>query len=429
MNWWEASVLLQNAAAIATSCALYFYTELIEQTSHATSVPGKEEFQPSLSITRYDYAPVFIRKEKGTRAMNIKFVFKAVLAISGSLILILAWSLLPAPVHAQTATAKTSQSPQATLCQQSAHGQNIMSLGDAQLKAFGLPSRTAIAQNPSRWSNIFSHLGQRDCSKATVVTPALHAASQAPFTGCNATPGSRCENYSWAGNETVSSNGQGDRGVYRDADVQFAVPTISTSVSNARSVYWTGVGGNGFVTSGGTVLVQAGVRSSVVNGRQFNLSWVEVWPNVQAYDLPLCRLNNGDSVYIYVESNLANSGYDYYFMENLSANGCYNSCTVHTNNTSVNDNCGFTGGSSFNSDSATGECIVERVNGQNGYPIAQFNPPGNTIQMQSCTVNSTSINDQSHNWLICENGSAQLMLGVGSINSSGTFPVTWYRGT
>lgn len=87
------------------------------------------------------------------------------------------------------------------------------------------------------------------------------------------------------------------------------------------------------------------------------------------------------------------------------------------------------GGHSFNSDSATGECIVERVGGEYGLPLAQFNPSSNRVQMQYCDVNFTYINNQSHNYLIIENSSNQLMAGCGSINSTGTFPVIWYRST
>src|SRR5579859_345596 len=46
----NTSVLLQNAAAIAPWCALYFYTEMIEETSHLAKVE-----RPGRNILHYAY--------------------------------------------------------------------------------------------------------------------------------------------------------------------------------------------------------------------------------------------------------------------------------------------------------------------------------------------------------------------------------------
>lgn len=343
-----------------------------------------------------------------------------------------AQSLAPTRIKASHATHLSAclQPPQSM--------KNMLQLSDTSLLSMGLPSKAAISQNPTHWSQVLSHIGQRVCERGHPINLSkdiLNRKSSSPNAtqprslgqGCNATPGSQCQNALWAGNEAVSSDGKGDRGVYRTADFEVTVPAISSSPSGAIAAYWDGVGGNGYVT-GSTTLVQAGVYTQVSGSGQSNVSWVEVANNVPFYNLPLCRLHTGDTIESYVESNLNNDGYDYFFLDNYSAS-CYNSCYVHTNNNGIRDTCGFSGGASFNSDSATGECIVERQGGQTGPPLAHFNPSASsTVQMQGCYINGSGIGNQSHNYLVIENSASQLMAGCGGINTSNnTFPVIWYR--
>lgn len=389
----------------------------------------------------------------------MKIVSRAIPWFIGSLCLLLAWSLLAPFVSVQTpiSLAHSSQTTRASTCLQLVPGQNPLTFSDAQLLALGLPSQESIHQDPAQWSTILMHLGQRNCARGQALNQPKSASSFLPTTsatldslgdGCNATPGIQCQGDIWAGNETVSSDGNGDRGIYRAANFEINVPTINHLRSNAKdwASYWVGVGGDSNVTGGlfppppgDTVVVQDGISTGVtcfktVNCQQITTSWVEVAPWRVLYYLPLCRLWPGDLVRGYVESNVGNDGYDYFFMENITATnahekGCWNSCTVHTNNRSIHDTCGFSGGPNYNSDSATGECIVERAGGQDGLPVARFNPSINTVLMQDCTVNGRGIGKQSHKYLIIEDAASHLLVGCGPINSQNTFPIYWYRST
>ncbi len=142
------------------------------------------------------------------------------------------------------------------------------------------------------------------------------------------------------------------------------------------------------------------------------------------YNLPLCRLSVGDSVDVFLTSNLENDGYDYFAMTNYTAN-CYNSCYVHTNNNSIHDTCGFSGGASFNSDSPTGECIAERVGGAR---IAQWNPPGHKWRQHFCMMNATKIGALTHLYYYIVNSSGQTLVYPGPIdNTHGSFDQVWVR--
>lgn len=363
----------------------------------------------------------------------MKFISRVVLMFLGSIVLMLMQSPLTpiASANSLHPNTKSSQSTTRSSCLQPSHNINLMTLSDSALMALGLPSQEVIHQNPAHWSDIFSHLGSRSCGLGHPLNlqnniEEHHSISpRAIGDGCNANSGSKCENEFWTGNLAI---GKG-RGVYKSADLTMAVPTISKSPSNAKVAYWAGVGGDGFITSN-AVLVQAGVISWVSGNTQVNESVVEVANNVDYYNLPLCRLAAGDKIEAYVESNIGNDGYDWFWMINQSANYCYNSCYVHTDNTSIQDTCGFSGGSSFNSDSTSGECIVERVGGQSGYPLAEFNPSNNVVQMQNCLVNQTGVGAQTHNYMVIENNSSQQLAGPGSIASDkSSFPVVWHRGS
>jgi hypothetical protein len=204
------------------------------------------------------------------------------------------------------------------------------------------------------------------------------------------------------------------------AEVDFSVPNIlTTSPIGSHVSMWAGVGGDSLTTSP-TVLVQAGVDSSKTCGAcQFNESWWEVWPYLPEENLPLSRLNVGDQIHALITSNDNNDGQDYFYIENYSANS-YNS---HTETKS-----------SYFSDSATGECIVERV-GQFGtsnlYPLAQFNPPGNTEQLSSCAIGVQNggingVENWHHHYGYIVNSSNKVLASPGPITNYGyDFPVYW----
>lgn len=242
--------------------------------------------------------------------------------------------------------------------------------------------------------------------------------------------GSQCQDALWAGNQAI---GKGP-GAYKFAGLTFNIPSINRGTSNAEVAAWVGVGGDGFDIKT-PVLVQAGVITSVKNGGQFNESVIEVANNVLAQNFPLCRLNTGDTIYSYVESNVNSDGYDYFYMYNFNGNngnGCYNSCYLSTDKAPPSGAplCGFKGGHSFNSDSATGECIVERISAGNDYyyPLAQFNSPSNVISMNGCFINGLGIGAQSHDYYVVENIVSVLLAGCGSISSdNASFPVYWYQ--
>jgi hypothetical protein len=232
-----------------------------------------------------------------------------------------------------------------------------------------------------------------------------------------------CPNPIWAGNEA-----QGNRGTYREATIEFRVPTISTSIIGSHVSLWAGVGGDGYVTNSPEV-VQAGVDVSVDNNHhQYNESWWEVVPGFAEQNLPLSKgLHIEDDIYVDVTSNLNNNGQDYFFIENL---------------TTVDYNSHSEFSSQYYSDSATGECIVERVTiGSSLAPLAQFSnrgQPTNTVKLYGCAIraeNSSTtvlIGNLTHHYLQIYNDPSNpnnntLMASVGPIVNGGDYPVTWHR--
>ena len=188
----------------------------------------------------------------------------------------------------------------------------------------------------------------------------------------------------WADNEAT-----GARGTYRAATVEFNVPYLSLSNSSADVAMWTGVGGDGNIVGSSAELPQVGIISNAsgndgCNDHQYNESIWEVAGSPSdngANNLPLSRLCNGDRVYSYVSSNLQNDGYDYFYIGNETV-GSYNSHQLTGN---------------F-SDSATGECVVERVTNGLGSldTLADFNPSaGNTEELDNCEIIDRSGNQQS----------------------------------
>lgn len=214
-----------------------------------------------------------------------------------------------------------------------------------------------------------------------------------------------------------------------------AVPNVSLSNSQADVAFWAGVGGDGWITGTKSVVVQSAIVISIVNGQRYVETDIDVEPNFNgAINLPLCQgLSVNDQIYLYAESNYNNSGYDYFHIKD-ERDGCANSCYLGTNNSNPpTPHCPVQGGSSFNSDSAVGECIAERINGTefgNGDPVIEFNPPGHQVQFTNCHINSTGIGAQAHNYTVLVNGvgGGQLLIGVGPIlNNNTDFSVQWHQ--
>jgi hypothetical protein len=346
--------------------------------------------------------------------------------------IIFAFAVTAVPGVGQTAFARPAASAapsvgvggRAPSCAQLPQQLDLTTLSDAELLAYGLPLRADVLAQLPAWTRRLASRPQHVCARPYPIpggySSLAHHSDAAPATApagsmLPATTGYLSTN--WAGNVAYAG-----RGTYRQAEVTFYVPHV-TGTTGASASAWAGVGGDGGHTKQGSlVLVQAGVQVSVLlGGGQFNKSWVEVYPQVGPHDLPLCRLNTGDEVYVYVESNLGNDGYDYFYMDNITAN-CYHSCTVHTNNNSVPDTCGFTGGPGYNSDSGTGECILER-NGR--YPVAQWD--GNHWRQYVCAMNSSPINHLTHDYYSLVNTFSlkKVLVYPGSLDANGDFDHIW----
>jgi hypothetical protein len=311
-------------------------------------------------------------------------------------------------------------SASAPSCAQLPQHLDLRTASDAQLLAYGLPTHAAVLADLSHWTQWLASRPVRDCAQPDVVNQngaPLNIGSTnalAPPSGTVVPTMSGYRSSNWSGNVATAA-----RGTYRKAEVTIQVPSITGTVDDIASA-WTGVGGDSQITSP-NVLVQAGVYVQKKSSGQRNVSWVEVYPQVAAYNLPLCRLDVGDTVDVYVTSNLNNDGYDYFELTNTTAS-CYNSCTVHTNNTGIHDTCGFSGGSGYNSDSATGECIVERVD---GLPIAQWNPPGHEWRQHYCDINGTEIGALTHRYYTIVDSTGDTLVYPGSLNSYGSFNQVW----
>lgn len=352
--------------------------------------------------------------------------------------LFLLFLFTPSFAFAQSRVGARSELPTTTSCLQIPANTDVMKLSDAELAAYGFPSHASIQANPTLWAGFAKHT-YRSCQQgypsqhyAHRSFPHANTSSVKPNSigdGCSpVTPGVQCQDGIWAGNIAV---GRG-RGGYKIASMIVRVPSINTSDSSAEVAFWAGVGGEGHVTNG-LVLVQSAIVVSVVNGRENVETDIEVANNVRPYTLPLCRsVAVNDTVYLYAESNVNNDGYDYFFIRDNNLN-CSNSCYVGTNNSNPpQPHCPFTGGPSFNSDSATGECIAERVNGTEfgtGSPVAEFNAPGHQDQITSCDVNNTEIGSQSHFYEVVVNGvgGGQLLIGVGAITNFHDFNFEWHQ--
>lgn len=342
--------------------------------------------------------------------------------------------------HTQSVSRAVSskQLSSAPSCPQIPANIDVMTLSDKDLATLGLPSHASLQENPTLWEHIIKG-SHRSCKQARPSRIHWHSSFPHPKNGratpnsigdgCNGTPGSQCQDGIWAGNLALSAG----RGKYRTARMFVSVPNVNLSDPNAEVAFWAGVGGDAWIT-GNPVLVQSAIVVSVVSGQRYVETDIEVAPNVYPYNLPLCKgLSVNDSIYLYAESNLNNSGYDYFYIKD-EADGCSNSCYVGTNNNNPpGPHCPFKGGPSFNTDGASGECIAERVGGTEygmGEPVIEFNPPGHQEQITHCNINSVGIGAQAHNYMVLVNGvgGGQLLIGVGPIlNNHEDFSFEWHQ--
>jgi hypothetical protein len=296
---------------------------------------------------------------------------------------------------------------------------DLRGLTDTQLITYGLPTHAVLDADLAQWERVLASHPQRVCARPTplgfrVSRPPQPAATNSP--PCNPPQaGDYCATANWDGEETL-----GARGTYRVSNTYVYVPHVTGSV-NDTAAFWTGVGGEPKV-AGAVVLVQDGIATTVTSNGQYNESWVDVEPNNNgAYNLPLCRLRTGDEVYLYEESNSANDGYDYFYILNVTAN-CNHSCYVHTNNQQIQDTCGFSGGPSFNSDSATGEAIAEK---QDGVNLADWNS-NNTVTIGPCRVNGQYLGTFPYFSRYIWDGTYDVA-DLGGLMSNTIFDVYWWR--
>lgn len=312
----------------------------------------------------------------------LSWTLRACMALVLSSLLATSFDSLSAFALTVHSSSKSVQST-GTTCLQPPQNVDLTTLSDAALASYGLPSQAVIKASPAFWSVALAHAKHRTCgisksSRRRTSSPRLTSSGRKHLINSS----------NWADNEAT-----GSRGTYRAATLTFNVPTLaSNNPSNAVDSVWTGVGGDTNYGGSSVVLPQAGVdaNASGTDGcgePQYNESWWEVFgPNDPGpTNLPLRRLCRQDRIYVYISSNLQNDGYDYFYISNTTISN-YNSYTTHD--------------SSKFSDSATGECVQERLG---GLPIAQPNPnagsASNTIGINACEILDRNNYQQSvGNW-------------------------------
>jgi hypothetical protein len=317
---------------------------------------------------------------------------------TGLFLLVFQFSFL-FPAFAQSSPrAGTAQGSSAQNCAQPPQNVHLMTLSNAQLSLYGLPLHNVLDRNPALWSAVLAHARDHTCTSSPV---GGKTANVTEYYDC-------C----WAGNEA-----RGSRGTYRAADVTFTIPTVSSSSPTQTSTvsFWAGVGGDNFYQTTSYELIQAGVTLSVSpSGAQSNYAWWETagtsgnnGPNSFSF-----AVHRGNTIYAYVDSNLSGDGYNTYYVENETT-GAYG---IHNDPPN------------YFSDSATGECIGEK----NSPQLADFG----TEWLDGCTICTSStckgIASWTHDYyVVTDNGksSGTKMITVGSINSSGNYPVYWKSST
>jgi hypothetical protein len=301
------------------------------------------------------------------------------------------------PVSAHTSAMKASP------CLQPPQNVDLTTLSDQALLSYGLPDHATINLNPQQWEKVLTHAKKRICGSFPSKFKITHNVH--PDTGYSAA--------NWAGNVA-----NGSRGTYRAASVEFNVPYISFNNSNAEVGIWAGVGG--VVSS--YELVQAGIYTYIYKGNQYNVSFWQVAPEYnQAQDLPIGSISVGNSIYSYAESNLNNDNKNYFFNENETT-GDFNSYTLANN---------------IFSDSATGECIVERPKVDGSFtPLLEFNPngdPKDTETLDNCTISTNSgsngIGNDPHYYYSMYNGNDLLAYPEPIFGNGYDYLVKWVAST
>jgi len=162
----------------------------------------------------------------------------------------------------------------------------------------------------------------------------------------------------WAGYEAL-----GLSGTFNKAQAYFTIPSLHPSTQGATSE-WVGIGGEPTVTHS-PVLVQAGVDSFMdSSGSQSNEAWIEVADTFPSRDVQFLHgLHRGDSIYVYVESNVNNSGYDKFYIQNITTHEKHLFSLL---------------GRQYITDGASGECILERLD----EPLANFGKE----KLSSCSL-------------------------------------------
>jgi len=324
----------------------------------------------------------------------ISFARRVFLLVSCSVLIVIsqAWSVSGVAAHGRSASkVATNQQTTASACIQPPQSVDFQQLSDAQLQEYGFPPRGILEANPTHWATILSHARHRSCDSKPDPLHRMHRPQMStqdsiqPDTPTCPQPGSACGLTTWAGNE--ASEWPVVRGLYRESEIEFAVPTISTANASAHTAIWSGVGGDSLYVTQPAVLVQDGIDMSVDNGQQVNTAWWDVDPGFDGQFITLAGgIHVGDTIDATTTSNYQNDGYDYFSIYNMSTYN-YFSCELNTTGGTNFNDClpaGQKGNTAWNSDSASGECIVERpvVNG-NPSPLAQFQLPGqasNTLE-------------------------------------------------
>lgn len=285
-------------------------------------------------------------------------------------------------------------------CLQPPQNIDLTTLSDTDLSLYGLPPHSVLERQPARWRNELQYAKHRTCG----THPGPKGVYSSPTHTARPSTTER-NSLNWAGNVAY-----GNVGTYREAGVDFTVPSPSSMLANQRVTVWAGLGGDDYYTNGNyPVLVQAGVDVST----EGNVSFWEVWPYNTEQDLPLTHLAAGDLIYSYVNSNLNYDGYNYFYLENKTA-GTYNS---HYDTTRY-------------SDSTSGECILERPTVNGSYTgLANFG----TERFTGCYVGNntgstyTGIQNWPHDYHNMVDSSGNTMATVGPISNTTDYSVYWHR--
>lgn len=356
---------------------------------------------------------------------------RALAGITGLLASLLAFAYL-APLPAQAKPVSSSPAPSLRElvsqgereCIQPPRHIDPKALSNARLALYGLPDRRTLQSNAS-WAVMLAHYKHRSCG-------AGHAIPKVPF-AWSASPEVTGNGGNWAGNWAY-----GGRGTYQEADIQFNVP-YETGPDYSIAGFWSGVGGVPSQAGSVNELIQAGVGVEIEptsDGGQwrYNYAWYEQLntvtcpPDEPTYDWPAScdpqpmsiTLYPGNTIAVFVTSNLNGDDFNGYTMCNYSLKTCTDSST--------------TGSAAGLSDSATGECIGEEPAYQDEttpnskvYLDANFG----TEELSDCDLTDNSgtenpIQDWSHNysWILAPNGGT--LVDVGPIDSTGAdFPLNF----